>query len=1024
MSKHFSLSSVLASVLALGIVLLVPVAHAQEVQDVAAESLQGGSQGTTQGAEQGGPTLASLGLTPDESGAYDTSVLGENDPRQGALQGVGQGEASGSTTLEVSNEGTGADSTNASSVTVSGTSGTSVANASDTSNAGFGTANTGQNSASENTGSSGVTTGSSGVGVQQVTADNLNTAGSYGDIGYGVSAGSQSGDLVLDFNPQSGGDFDESFRATNTVTGSGSDNTAEVTSHRETLLEIQNDGTVVNTLDAAAITGQNDVSQNTGNASVSTGNANVAATLLNFLNVNVVDGALWLDVVDIFGDLNGNIVIPEEAIAYLERRQRELLVEVSNAETGADSTNMADVDVAQTELTEITNTAGVENNVNIDAITGQNSATRNTGGSTIATGDVLATTNTVTLANMNVVDGNLGLIIVNALNRWLGFLLGSDGIWTPIDHDYSTVVAAENSSTGANSTNAADIDVASSETTQVTNDASITNTLDLAAITGQNTVNQNTGNASVRTGDARVNATVVNVVNTNVVRGGFFTAVVNVFGNWFGDLFFGNRSVRAFASSGADSEGGGLMIQAENANTGLGSENIIDVAVESESVVTIENTATIENNLTVNADTGHNEANRNTGLGSVDTGDVLAVLHARNMANSTLVGIPSAWGSVTAELVNDTTGADSTNTIDVTVNDERHVTVLNDAVVDTAMRASANTGFNTVNRNTLGGLVMTGAANIEALVENLLNQTWLTGYEYGDNPVGHSIEFALANENTGSGSTNANTVDPNVSTEVDIGNDADVDNDVHALATTGNNQASRNTGGGAVRSGTAGIGGSLDNAVNQTEVLGSSGGSFDLDADNVARIENALIALAFSGENEANRNTGSLSLSPTSEGGSSSSGGGSVLPSPPPSGVGGGGLVSGVSDAFSLSGYGSEGGEERTPKVKPVLSKKPAVKTAGKVAAAPSPSAGKGELGGGPTWEPVARTVLRIPEAQAAQENQALSSTVRSTAGGVTSLGHDWTRMWSWALLLGAFALGIGSTRRTRVFFQRFTGRG
>lgn len=980
--KFSALTVIFIMGLSVGTVSLTPLALAQEVAaDTSSQqgTDQGQGQGGSQGTDQGGPSLASLGLTPDENGNYDTSSLGPDDPRLGASQGGNQGtQNDGGTSVTAANEQTGADSTNTSGVDSSQTSSTNVANTSDTANGVVGSATTGQNASSENTGPGSVNTGTAGVGVQQVTADNLNTAGSYGEIGHNVSGGSQNGDVVLNLDQGNGGNpLDESFRSTNSVTGAGSDNATTIENNRESLTEIQNDGRIRNDLDAAAISGQNDATQNTGNADITTGNANVAATLLNFLNANVIDGALWLEVADIFGDLNGNVVIPEEAIAYLTRRQRELLIEVGNDGTGANSTNTVDVDVLNSQETNLLNNADVENNVNVDAITGQNQATQNTGGSTVATGDVFATTNTVTLANMNVVDGNLGIIIINALNRWLGFLLGSDGSWTPIGHDFTTAIAAQNNQTGADSTNTANVDVTNTEEVSVTNDASVVNNVNLAAITGQNTANQNTGNASVRTGDARVNATVVNVVNTNVIRGGLFVAVVNIFGNWFGDFFFGGQSASALAASH-----GGATVNAENANTGADSTNTVDVNAESDVTLDITNNARIRNNLTVNADTGHNEANRNTGLGSVDTGDALAALHARNVANVTLAGIASTWANITAELANATTGADSTNTIDVTVNDERDVTILNNANVDTAIGAVANTGFNTANRNTLGGIVTTGAATIDAFIQNLLNQVWLVGYEYGDDPGYGGIRITEENTNTGAGSTNSNNTDANVNTDVTIGNDAHVHNDITADATSGNNQANDNTGGGAVGSGNAGIGGGIENTVNQTDVSGGSGGSFHLDVDSDADITNTVQASASSGNNEANRNTGTLPSRTTPP----------VGGTPPPSG----GLpgVGGGSDVGSFGGEGDIKGAE----------------TLEKLAAAPKGSASS--IG------PLARV------AQAADGVERPSRF--PTAGSDGRFLDVLRRLWFWTLLAAVLALlgnALGVPRRVAAAIAGKKGR-
>ncbi len=1031
---------ILAWVLVVGVVSVAPVAHAQEVvaaAEVAAtegatESVQGPRQGENQGVDQGvtngGPTLNSLGLTPDENGAYDTSVLGKNDPRQGARQGVDAGSpaaraaatadatvaTSSPTRVDAGNTQTGSDSTNTSSVTTTSSKTTTVDNTSAVANTGTGTARTGGNTASENTGAAAVTTGNASIGVQQVTVDNLATTGSSSEVEHTVAPGSQSGDLVLEFTPQSATALTESFRSVNSVTGSGSDNTAEITSTRDTLVEIQNDGTIANTLHASAVSGQNDASQNTGNATVATGDANVAVTLFNFLNASVVDGALWLSVSDIFGDLGGNVVIPEEAVSYLERRQRKLLVNAENGATGSGSSNTLDVTVTETSTTTLTNTADIHNDVTVDAVTGQNTATQNTGGATILTGDVQTTANVVTLANMNVVEGNLGVVIVNALNRWLGFLLGQDGSWTPISHEYSTVDVANNA-TGSGSTNAATVDVSATDTTDVSNKATVRNTLDLSAITGQNTVTQNTGNANVRTGDARVNATVVNVVNTNVVRGSLFVMVVNIFGNWFGDLLFGGHAVAALDSS----SGNGIAVQATNTATGADSTNTIAVDAERLSDVTVENTAVVRTSLVVDADTGNNVANRNTGLARVETGDAEVALHARNIANVTVAGIGSAWGDVTAELLNDTTGVDSTNTIDVTVNDERAVTVTNAATVDTAIGAVANTGLNTTNRNTLGGLILTGVANISALVDNLLNQTWFTPSAYGDDP---RVAIGLANQTTGAGSTNTNAVTPSLSTSATVANAADVGTTVDALSRSGGNESQRNTGGGAVGTRTASVAGGVANTVNGTELRGTPGGVFSLTGDNAATVETAFTGSATTGANLVNRNTGllALPLSPANGSGGSVPGHGSA--SPLGSGaslpvIGGGASSSqsgdrggGSGSSGSRSGSSSEVSDEPAPpqvKKRRVASRSGRVRSVRRVRGVGIVSPRTPRIS---AIGPVFRFPAVVSVAKAADDREELATALTDlsadTRGGV---GDALAAAWPWAFLAAALTL-LGRT--------------
>lgn len=866
LKRHRFFSSIVTAYLVLGMVFIPPFSWAQDA------STQGENQGANQGTDQGGPTLESLGVTPDENGNYDTSSLGSSDPRAGANQGDDQGTQNGTTPTpdtSSSNTNTGANSDNNSSSSTSQTNGSQTNNTGNVSNTGTGSASTGQNSSSQNTGSGGVGTGDAGVTIQQVTTDNLNTTGTSGEIQHTTTAGTQDGDIVLSFDPnQSGQSLGQSFISTNSVTGANSGNSATIESNRTQLNEIQNDGQINNTLSASAITGQNTAEQNTGNALISTGNANIAATLINFLNTNIIDSYLWMEVMDVIGNLNGDIVIPSSVLALLSgNHPTNLAVNTSNENTGSGSQNNANVNINNTENTSVTNDAEVQNNIDINATTGQNTATQNTGNSTIETGDVEASANTVTLANTTVEDGSLGIIIVNALNKWLGFLVGQDNSLTPIDHEYTTALVAQNSQTGADSVNDAEITVNNTETNSVENNGKITNNLLLEAVTGQNTANQNTGNAQITTGDARVQANVVNVVNTNVVRGNLFVAVVNIFGDWMGDLIFGDQNITTLATTTGTGEGT-VAVTTENSNTGENSSNDVNVDVNSSRNTDIANDAKIENNLHVNADTGHNETNRNTGLGSIKTGDAIAALHARNLANLTSTSVSPFWSDITAVMNNSVTGADSQNTIDVTVNDERNINITNDAQVDTAMGAIANTGFNTANRNTLGGIIDTGIAQAIAFVENLLNQTWLTG-----GAGGGTTAINGSNNSTGSGSTNTTNFATETDGSANIANNADVNNEGNLDTNSGNNQANDNTGDGTASTGSADVVGGAQNTVNQTELAGNPL-NLDINQDNTATIDNNFTGNANTGGNETNDNTGTNDPADDNDNGGGDNGGG------------------------------------------------------------------------------------------------------------------------------------------------------
>lgn len=807
---------------------------------------QGQDQGLNQGENQGGPTAEQLGAVKNEDGDW-VFPEGTEDTRQGASQGQSQGISAG-------NSNTGADSTNASGVDVNNTTTNSINNnANDSSSVGA-AANTGGNTQNKNTKADGVTTGTAGIGVTQVKQDNTAILG--GSAGLNVSGhqGNYSGDLNIGFGA---GTADLSaigggIRAVNDTTGAGSLNDVTIGTKTETLAEIQNDGKINNILNLEAITGRNMASMNTSDGSIATGDANVAATLVNLLNTTVINGDIWLTVADIFGDLTGNIVLPDFAALASALRGGGIVVDAGNKETGSDSVNTIDIDVTDEEKTNVQNDAQITTTVNAQAITGQNDALKNTGGGFIETGEASVSASNISVANTTVEGGSWGLVIVNALNRWLGFLVGDSGEVRVLSQaETLREIEAQNSNTGADSTNTIDVDIEETETTAVTNQAEITNEVNVSAITGQNEASKNTGAGRIVTGDANVKATAVNIANTTVKNGSLFIAVVNVFGDWFGDLLYGDRSLTAQAGSGNTAR-----IQGENSNTGSGSENTIDVDISRSQETVINNDANIETILNAEVDTGSNRANMNTKGGEIVTGSGVLALHSRALANLTGIALDPALGLRVTGL-NDTTGFDSKNKIKAKLNDERVVMIDNKANVSSVFSGIANTGFNESNMNTGGGTIITGGVAANVGIHNLLNRVILAA------TAGEvMVDAEFLNRLTGALSENTGEVIVNHNFLAEILNNGVVNNLIDLLLNTGGNMANENTGGSShstgigdgprIVSGEVCAQGEIQNEVNTTAA--GVGGSLLL--GNLATILNDVGITAISGDNEMDRNTG------------------------------------------------------------------------------------------------------------------------------------------------------------------------
>lgn len=806
---------------------------------------QGSGQGANQGTNQGGQSAEDLGA--DENGNLPE---GTEDNRQGANQGAAAGTSNGTT---ASNTNTGADSNNQNDATTNNSTSTGISNtANDTTNANA-TGTTGNNTNSANTGDAGITSGNAGIGVTQVKNDNTATIGGTAGLNVTGHQGDYVGDLNLGF---SAGTADlssgSSVRATNDTTGANSNNGIDITTRSEEINEIQNDGRIDNFLDLAAITGQNQANKNTGDGAITTGDANVAATLVNLLNTSVINGDLWIAVANIFGDLQGNINVPDLA-SFLSSyaAASRLAVDASNDTTGSDSDNTIEVDITDHETTTVDNNADINTTVNANAITGQNEATANTGGSEITTGDANVSASNVTLANTTIEGGNWGLFIVNALNGWLGFLVGDNGDVRALSQDETLrEIEARNSNTGADSDNHISVTDESERTTDVQNDAVINNQINASAITGQNEANKNTGQGSIATGDANVQATTVNIANTTVKDGSLFIAVVNIFGDWFGDLLYGGSSLAAAAASQA---GTTVDINAENTHTGSDSTNTIDVDYDRTHETTVHNDADIRTTLNANVDTGSNKANKNTLGANIKTGDGLLALHSRTAAN--LTGIAGNNGvAVQVTGLNDTTGNDSLNRIRANINNERVITINNDANVSTVIGertpATVNTGNNEANQNTLGATIATGSITAEVAIQNLVNQVIVALIGQGV-----TVDADFTNQLTGFLSNNLNELDVTNNALVDVLNRGVVANIIDLLLNTGGNKANENTGGGDIATGEICVDVAFDTQLNKFG--GNLGGaSLDLTQDGTA--DNDVDVQATTGNNETKRNTGTV----------------------------------------------------------------------------------------------------------------------------------------------------------------------
>lgn len=556
-------------------------------------------------------------------------------------QPVANETTSSDNTSTASNQQTGADSENNSTTNTNDQTEVNSNNDAEVDNQVVAVSSSGNNHGDKNTGNSNVESGDATVNGNIGTTANNNTT---------VVDTSDCDECII--SPSNG-------EASNQQTGADSSNNSDVDINSDVIINNNNSADLNTGVIAIADSGHNTANKNTGNGEVVTGDANVGLTVVNTANTNI--SGVSASEFDIYDDHNGDIVINFEDA---ESESATGSAQASNQQTGANSSNNSEVD-DNTSLTIVNqNDAKVANELVLNATSGHNQANKNTGNGEVKTGDANVAVNVVNLVNNNIQAGaEMMIATVNIFGNLVG-----DIILAPIagctDNCSDSNEVAANQQTGANSENDASVGMQRLTELNQHNQADINNNLVINANTGGNSTEKNTGSTDVQTGEVNVQAEQVNIANTNMIGNGddtWWIVIVNEAGQWVGKIFG--------MENGEHVAQGSVELGAVNQNTGADSNNQSDINQSQETYVTQENTAEVDNNIVINADTGHNQVDKNTGNASVQTGDVNVMSNVVNYVNNNIAGgkVMVAFVNVFGSWVGDVlppgwTGADGDQT--------------------------------------------------------------------------------------------------------------------------------------------------------------------------------------------------------------------------------------------------------------------------------------------------------------------------------------------------------------------------
>ncbi|MDO8336143.1 MAG: hypothetical protein Q7T74_05195, partial [Candidatus Saccharibacteria bacterium] len=235
-----------------------------------------------------------------------------------------------------------------------------------------------------------------------------------------------------------------------------------------------------------------------------------------------------------------------------------------------------------------------------------------------------------------------------------------------------------------------------------------------------------------------------------------------------------------------------LATTVEVTGNGADSDSTANVTQTTTTTVTQTNDANISNNVSVSANTGSNEAEKNTGGDvSIQTGDSSANVEVANSANSNTAEVSGCCASgLNVKIAGN--GADSDNDANVTTNNNVVVDQDNTAKINNKIYVDQSTGNNEAEKNTGGDVAIeTGDADATVAVSNLANSNW-AAVTAGPNGGG-----AMSVEISGNGADSDNTANVSLATykNIDQNNDANISNLIGVESTTGDNEAEDNTGG-------------------------------------------------------------------------------------------------------------------------------------------------------------------------------------------------------------------------------------
>ncbi len=279
----------------------------------------------------------------------------------------------------------------------------------------------------------------------------------------------------------------------------------------------ENEGVQVNLINDAYIENQIRLNASSGDnqieggdsAIIETGNAYAGLNLVNVVNTNFIDSNYLLVTLNAFNGISGDIVFPN--------------LEKFFASLGGTSTTAP-------YLMDLSNQADIVNEVETGAESGNNNV-EDGQMMTINTGNSVSSSNVFNQINTNLSEDSKVSILFRVHGNWLGEIFGA-----PQDLIHTQGMNGDFYLTSASSSVSRATELAGS--VYATSTARILNDVSVTALTGNNDIT-GADTALISTGNALAGANLVNIANANVIGRNWIFAIINIFGDFTGNISFG-----------------------------------------------------------------------------------------------------------------------------------------------------------------------------------------------------------------------------------------------------------------------------------------------------------------------------------------------------------------------------------------------------------------------------------------------------------------------------------------------------